>query len=268
MSFAFAVYFASDQRQIISRPKLLLLDEVDAPLHPSMCRNLLATIQEVLVKQHNLCVIMTTHSPSTVAMASEEAVHVMRPGEPGIHKVSRDAALRDLTAGVPTLSLKNDGRRQVFVESPKDVSIYEAAYSVTKDVVASELSPNFIATGATSLTGFHTNTGCDAVRRIVGDLRSAGAEHTIGLLDWDGKNRPSSGIIILAEGKRNGLESVFFDPLLLLSAVARHVGLAAIAYPWPTGATYLIIRELTFQQLQDAIDAIQSSILGRTRGVS
>lgn len=268
MSFAFAVYYASDRRQLISRPKLLLLDEVDAPLHPSMCRNLLATIEDVLVKQHGLSVIMTTHSPSTVALAPEEAVHVMRPGEPGIHKVSRDVALRDLTAGVPTLSLKNDGRRQVFVESPKDVSIYEAAYSVTKDVVASELSPNFIATGATSPIGHHTNTGCDTVRRIVQDLRAAGAEHTIGLLDWDGRNSPSPGMFILAEGKRNGLESIFFDPLLLLSAVARHVGLNAIACPWPTGATYLTIRELTTQQLQVAIDAVQASVLGHTREAS
>lgn len=38
MSFAFCVYYAQDRRQMSVYPKLLLFDEVDAPLHPSMTK--------------------------------------------------------------------------------------------------------------------------------------------------------------------------------------------------------------------------------------
>lgn len=51
MSFALCLYNASDARQKKRFPRLLLLDEVDAPLHPSMVVSLLRTIQTVLVDQ-------------------------------------------------------------------------------------------------------------------------------------------------------------------------------------------------------------------------
>jgi hypothetical protein len=54
-------------------PKLLLLDEPDAHLHPSMTVQFLDVIAEVLVRKHGVRVIMTTHSPSTVALAPEHS---------------------------------------------------------------------------------------------------------------------------------------------------------------------------------------------------
>jgi energy-coupling factor transporter ATP-binding protein EcfA2 len=269
MALAFAVYYASDARQTISRPKLLLLDEVDAPLHPSMCRSLLSTVQHVLVQEYGLKVIMTTHAPSTVALAPEEAIHVMRSGVPGILKVSKDAALRDLTDGVPILSVFYDGRRQVFVESPRDVEVYQAGYEALRRHVTSELSIIFIATGVESASGQHMNTGCDVVKRIVSELRNGGARHTLGLIDWDGQNKSTGGIIVLAEGERDGLESVLFDPLLLLNTLIRlsvqgmnvKLGLAETT-------TYMSPSTMDNNALQLAIDKVQSLILGRNRGAS
>jgi ABC-type ATPase involved in cell division len=55
-------------------PKLLLLDEPDAHLHPSMTTQFLDVISEVLVNRYGVRVIMTTHSPSTVALAPEGTV--------------------------------------------------------------------------------------------------------------------------------------------------------------------------------------------------
>ena len=46
MSFALCLYNSTDRRQSVARPKLLLLDEVDAPLHPSMSRRLMKTVTE------------------------------------------------------------------------------------------------------------------------------------------------------------------------------------------------------------------------------
>ena len=73
MSFALCLYNASDARQQNRFPRLLLLDEIDAPLHPSMVVSLLNTIQSVLVGDKGISVILTTHSPSTVALAPEDS---------------------------------------------------------------------------------------------------------------------------------------------------------------------------------------------------
>ena len=49
MSFALCLYYAKDNRQIVEYPQVLLFDEIDAPLHPSMTQSLLRTIQSVLI---------------------------------------------------------------------------------------------------------------------------------------------------------------------------------------------------------------------------
>jgi AAA domain, putative AbiEii toxin, Type IV TA system len=48
MAFVFSVYYASERRQITSYPKVLLFDEIDAPLHPSMSKNIIDTIVSTL----------------------------------------------------------------------------------------------------------------------------------------------------------------------------------------------------------------------------
>jgi hypothetical protein len=77
MSLAFCVYYAQDKRQVATKPKLLLLDEVDAPLHPSMARTFLGTIMDTIVAEHGIPVIAATHSASTVAMAPESSLYIM-----------------------------------------------------------------------------------------------------------------------------------------------------------------------------------------------
>lgn len=265
MSFAFALYYARDSRQQISRPKVLLFDEIDAPLHPSMCRSLLATVRGILVEQYGMKVIMTTHSPSTVALAPEESIHVMKAGQPGVHKCSKDTALKDLTFGVPFLSVSYDGRRQVFVESPYDADVYQPAFNALRRRLSSDVSLVFIASGGPGPSGTHANTGCAAVRTIVSTLRSAGATNTLGLIDWDGKNAGGDGVHVLAEGERDGSENVFFDPLLLLNALVRHCGGDSSNYGLPPGELYTTLDVVNADVLQNATDFIQEKVLGRIR---
>ncbi|MBB4437380.1 MULTISPECIES: AAA family ATPase [Rhizobium] len=221
LSLAFCVYQSSDGRQTTTPPKVLLLDEIDAPLHPSMSRNLINTITRTLVNDFKIAVIATTHSPSTVALANEESIFTMRPDVPGLHKNSKANALNILTVGVPTIAISYDGRRQVFVESPTDAKIYDALYKLTKSKVPSERSLEFIATGTRKSGGGDMNTGCENVIRVVASLADAGNSSVFGLLDWDGKNNPDDRISVLAHGKRNGIENVLFDPLILALAIAR-----------------------------------------------
>jgi len=84
-------------------PKLLLLDEVDATLHPSMIENLLHVIHEVLLKKGTK-VILATHSPTTIALAQEKSVFVINnEGQKRVEKRPKKEALEILTQGYMTI---------------------------------------------------------------------------------------------------------------------------------------------------------------------
>lgn len=223
MSFAICLYNAKDSRQGRIFPKLLLLDEIDAPLHPSMALSLINTIHKVLVEEKGISVILTTHSPSTVALAPEEALYEMNPTGPCIEKISTSRALAILTAGVPTLSVSFDGRRQVFVESKTDAFIYENIYQKYKQIINNEKSLTFIEVGKKSEKGLEQNAGCTQVSRIVKTLVENGNGSVFGLIDWDGKGEGNTKkrVHVLSPKIRDGVESLILDPLLLAAALIK-----------------------------------------------
>lgn len=215
MSFALCLYNTRDFRQEKRFPKLLLLDEVDAPLHPSMVVSLLNTIITVLVEEEKISVILTTHSPSTVALAPENALFEMNPSGPTMEKCSKSKALSILTTGVPTLSISFDGRRQVFVESKTDAKLYANLYTTYKDRINSERSLTFIEVGHREGSGAEKNSGCDQVNRIVDSLVENGNGSVFGLVDWDGNVESSKRVKVLSSKIRDGIESLMFDPALI-----------------------------------------------------
>ncbi len=66
VSFTIALYNTERMKQNATFPNLLLLDEIDATLHPSMVKYVLNVIKKTLVKEKRIKVIMTTHSPTAV----------------------------------------------------------------------------------------------------------------------------------------------------------------------------------------------------------
>ena len=262
MSFAFCVYYSNDRRQLATQPKILLLDEIDAPLHPSMSKNVIDTITKVLVADFGIKVIATTHSPSTVALAPEESIFTMRPNEPGVHKSSKATALNILTAGVPTIAISHDGRRQVFVESPTDAKVYDALYRLLRPTIISDRSLEFVATGTRTAGSGDYNTGCDVVRRIVSDLSVAGNISVFGLIDWDGTNEPSERISVLAHGLRNGIENVILDPLLLGIAICRSCPAQKSNVGIPEKTTYIELVSGDTELFQKIVDTIGLTVFG------
>jgi hypothetical protein len=258
MSFALCLYYAQDTRQLANYPKLLLLDEIDAPLHPSMSRNLLRIITETLVEKHNIGVIAATHAASTVALSPDDAIHVMLPDQPGLHKITKAEALNILTVGVPTLAISYEGRRQVFVESENDAELYSAAYQCLKPILASERSLEFIGTGIKSIQGQHLHTGSAIVRKLVQELGSGGNSSVFGLLDWDGENQPTSRIAILACGRRNGLENVLLDPLFIAAALFREAKRALPRIGIDSATSYSEFLLLPVYKLQAIVDSVQT----------
>lgn len=89
---------------LVAPPNLLLLDEIDASLHPSMTKALLHTLQEVFVDRGTK-VILATHSPSTVAQAPEGSVHIVSKTDTGIKIApeTQNEAVNILSEGFMTL---------------------------------------------------------------------------------------------------------------------------------------------------------------------
>ena len=84
-------------------PKIILFDEVDSNLHPTMIKILLKVIDETLLK-NGTKVIMVTHSPTMVALAPEESIYIMnKVGRNRLEKKPKNEALSILTEGLATL---------------------------------------------------------------------------------------------------------------------------------------------------------------------
>ncbi len=107
-------------------------------------------------------------------MCPDDSIYTMDASRPGLVKSSKANALNMLTVGVPTLAISYDGRRQVFVESPSDANIYDLVYKLLKPKIPTERSLEFVATGMRTPGKGDENTGCDIVKKLVGDLVSAG----------------------------------------------------------------------------------------------
>lgn len=72
LRFVLSIFRFDPLRVNLSVPKFLLLDEMDASLHPEMARRWLSTIRAELVERRGIKCILTTHSPTTVAVAPED----------------------------------------------------------------------------------------------------------------------------------------------------------------------------------------------------
>src|SRR6185312_12591379 len=168
-------------------------------------------IDNVIIKEYGANVIMATHSPSTVALAPVENLFVINKGEKAtsIETVDKDKALSILTAGVPSLSINYENRRQVVVESKYDAEYFETVYSLIKQKLKEGVSLNFISSGV----GGRGN--CDQVVDIVEKLNGFGNKSIYGIIDWDKKNQTSNNTKVLGENKRYSIESYIFDPVLM-----------------------------------------------------
>jgi ABC-type branched-subunit amino acid transport system ATPase component len=255
MSFALCLYHANDRNSAADFPKLILFDEIDAPLHPSMTRSLLRTIQRTLVDQHQIKVILTTHSPSTVALAPSESIFVMhKHGHNRLKATSKDAALGILTAGVPTLSVNYENQRQVFVESKYDVQYYSALYEISKPLLEPEISLSFIASGPGG------NANCDQVQALVHQLTSNGNKTVIGAIDWDRSNVSTPTIFVLGENERYSVENFLLDPVLLALLLLRERMQSVEAIGLPAGARYTDAALFGREQLQGITIELLSKI--------
>lgn len=215
MSLIFVLYHASNFGEF---PEVVLFDEPDAHLHPSLTDLFINVIQQVLVEKHNVKVILTTHSPSTVALAPEYSIYRMDRDLGYPIKETKNKALKSLTTGVPYLNINYEDRRQVFVESDYDVEYYEKIYLKLEPFLNSEISLNFISSGNSKK--LHKGS-CSQVKKITEVLRKSGNNTIWGIIDRDKDNVSNDYIKVLGDNERYTFENFILDPLLVATLLIR-----------------------------------------------
>ena len=121
-------------------PRVLLLDEVDSSLHPSMINRLLNVLENLFIEEQGFKVIMATHSPTTVALSPEESIYIIQKnGELKIKKELKSNVINILTEGIATINnedtytginynISNTELPILFTEGITDKIILETAW--------------------------------------------------------------------------------------------------------------------------------------------
>jgi ABC-type lipoprotein export system ATPase subunit len=251
LAIAMTLYTGSRLGEAIELPQVLLLDEADASLHPSMVKNLLQVVREVFVATYGVKVIMTTHSPTTVALAPEEALYTMRRGpNPRLQLAAgRDDALNGLTVGLSTLSVRVENRRTVFVESEYDEECYQELFRLLRPKLQTEFSLEFVASGR----GGQGN--CDAVKYLVGKLRGGGNTTVWGIVDKDTRSGAGDGVVFNRE--RYAIENLALDPLILGAFLLREGKITSAELGLSPDLRHF---ELTETHAQSIVDAVTRAV--------
>lgn len=129
-----------------NRLNTMVLDEPDAHLHPSMCKMMVEIFSEMSAKKEigggGIRIIITTHSPSTVAFTPEGSLFVMQREADNmrvIRQTTSENAVDILSDGIFTFSRAMSNFTQlssstkhnlVFVEGKTDVKHFEKAMQV------------------------------------------------------------------------------------------------------------------------------------------
>ncbi|RUR97693.1 ATP-binding protein [Pectobacterium polaris] len=216
---------------------VILIDEPDSRLHPQMIK-LMYEIFSTLNKKASTSFIITSHSPTTVALHPTEDIYILDENESCLNKTNIDRAISSLLDGVNHISISPKNRKFVYVENESDADIYRALFSKFENRLGVELS--FVTPGVkyndTALrhalnhyVGESKNElidniikkanscgNCKQVISIVQDLRKKMITNVRGIIDWDNKNNNDDDYIIVSGyGTFYSLENIIFDPVNL-----------------------------------------------------
>ena len=244
MSLALSIYNSNEES---ARPDILLLDEPDAPLHPEFSKVLINAVENSIVKKAGVKVIISTHSPTTVAMAPEACLYRMVKTKSSPEKVSKQQAINILVQDLDNIRLSFENRRQVFVESNYDVQYYSRLYSLISESVPT--SPQFLPPRSSE------GSNCDEVSSIVNALRRLGNDLVYGIKDYDNRNHSSEYVFVLGDGNRYAIDNYIFDPIYIAFLLIRENIIKTADTELPD-FTYVSLSNLSKEQIQTLINYV------------
>lgn len=205
------LYRASGSRTLTQLPNLLLLDEVDSPLHPGFTKQLISILHDTLVSRCGIKVILVTHSPSTVALAPEKSIYELQKNPRALIHVSRAQAIEVLTSGFISILPSS---RVVITESEDDSRVFSAYYQVLTRRYKVKQEPPLTFLPA-SRKNSHGDGGVYEVKKWAPKLGEFFKEiGFFGLIDRDNSNSDNDVVRVL---RRHSIENYLADPLTIIA---------------------------------------------------
>ena len=246
MSLALSIYNSKEES---ARPDVLLLDEPDAPLHPEFSKVLISAIENSIVKDAGVKVVISTHSPTTVAIAPEESLYRMNKETCKPEKITKQQAVNILVQDLDNVRLSFENRRQVFVESKYDAQYYNRIYGLVSQKFDLPTLPQFLPPRSSE------GTNCDEVSEIVNALRGYGNDLVYGIKDFDNKNHCSQYVLVLGENERYAIDNYIFDPIYVAYLLIRENIINTKDFDLPP-LTYVDLSKLNDEQIHVLINFV------------
>lgn len=207
LSLVIAIYSNKNTDEI---PQLLLLDEPDAPLHPSMSNLLLKIIKDQIINKYGIQVIMTTHSVATIACAPSLSLYKITHDNKIPNRCTKDDSIELLSKSILNFCVSIESKRTVFVEHDYDSKLYTFLFEILRDYgkISFITSPSFLQARG-------DGSNCADVIKIANALYKDGNRNVYGLIDWDTENKTRKNIVVLGGEKRYAIENYILEPHLL-----------------------------------------------------
>ena len=253
MSLAMAIYNSDTN---CKKPDLLLIDEPDAGLHPSMSKSMVSVLREFIVEKLGIPVVITTHSPTTIAAMEGVEIYEKERGIDIPKKITKEEALSLLTSDIPFLTVSVEKRRAVFVESQYDADIYSELYEIYKrDIVA---EPHFFPFFKDKRDG----NNCENVLQSAKHFKDCGNLKVYGIIDGDNEKcrKTHDNLLVLGDGERYSIENYILDPMLVGLFLVATREMDFIDFGITRLVSYIDMQKLNIEEAQKLIDSVINAL--------
>lgn len=261
MSLGFWLYTFSNHGVL---PRLVLLDEPDAHLHPSMIKSFIDVLRDTLIAKHGCRVIMTTHRADTIVFAPEGALFEMRRGGGGPSLCSKMTSIGKISNN---LLMAMPSARLIMVESEADERFYKSLVTVLSEDGKLLNSALAVFLRMSSAKGAKPEGGGKShVKSRVKRLRDEGILNVCGIIDRDQGEQETDTVFVL---RRYNIENYIYDPIQVFAALVS-VGKAPsikLSVALGPGSEHKL-PELPVHDLQSIVKFMCESIESRLTGLT
>jgi hypothetical protein len=206
IDLATSIFFA--RSGTISNSSVLLIDEGDAPLHPTLIKVYLQSLVGMLAENMFKAAFVTTHSPILVVLTPQPSLFTIDPLDRVLRESVNEDVLGEMTKGLPDLRVSNSATRIVFCEG-KDAPIFSHLLTMAQSQDLEQFDQRFVSPGADKAVNRET------ILQVMNAINSVGTREFFGLVDADNNPPNVDNVALVGRGTRYTLENYIFDPCLI-----------------------------------------------------